>query len=196
MATLSLKAIYNYDPSIFDGFSVPSLGDLPSDMTVRDNAPLLSKDTAIEKIVFDTMGMSLVYTDPDDLKQAITTWTKVYRPIWVDLYQTVCFKYNAIWNKDAHITETHDGNYHNENEGTGTHNVTGYDSTSFSPDTQDVGSGSNDGNDHYTDTREEVGNIGITSTQELIQKSRDIAGFSIYEYISNSFKNAFCVMVY
>ena len=32
--------------------------------------------------------------------------------------------------------------------------------------------------------------------QDMIQKEREIAKFSLYEYISNSFKNRFCLMVY
>lgn len=40
------------------------------------------------------------------------------------------------------------------------------------------------------------GNQGVTMTQDMIQKEREIAMFSLYEYISNSFKNRFCLMVY
>lgn len=40
------------------------------------------------------------------------------------------------------------------------------------------------------------GNQGVTMTQDMIQKEREVAQFSLYEYISNSFKNRFCLMVY
>lgn len=40
------------------------------------------------------------------------------------------------------------------------------------------------------------GNQGVTMTQDMIQKEREIVQFSLYEYISNSFKNRFCLMVY
>ena len=45
-------------------------------------------------------------------------------------------------------------------------------------------------------SRTEQGNIGITSTQQLIKEEREIAEFNIYEYITQSFKERFCIMVY
>ena len=196
MATLTLNALYDYDPSIFDGFRVPALLDLDDSIARRTNAPVLSKKTAIEKIIFDTLGLSLVYPSADDLRQAITTWTETNFSVWVGLYQTMVLRYNPIWNKDGVITETHNGSYSNHSDGTGTHNVTGYDSAQFSPDTQDIGNNNGNGSDEYTNTRTETGNIGITSTQELIERERNIAGFSLYQYIADSFKYTFCVCCY
>lgn len=42
----------------------------------------------------------------------------------------------------------------------------------------------------------ETGNIGITSSQQLIREQRDVVQFNIYEYITNSFKRRFCLLVY
>lgn len=47
-----------------------------------------------------------------------------------------------------------------------------------------------------TDTRIETGNIGITTTQQMIKEEREISEFSIYDYIADDFKREFCVMVY
>lgn len=40
------------------------------------------------------------------------------------------------------------------------------------------------------------GNIGVTSSQQLIEEERRVAQFNIYDYIINSFKNRFCLLVY
>lgn len=40
------------------------------------------------------------------------------------------------------------------------------------------------------------GNQGVTMTQDMLAKEREISLFNLYEYISNSFKNRFCLMVY
>lgn len=40
------------------------------------------------------------------------------------------------------------------------------------------------------------GNIGVTTTQSMIEQEREIAKFNIYDYIINSFKNRFCLLVY
>jgi len=47
-----------------------------------------------------------------------------------------------------------------------------------------------------TDTRVESGNIGITTTQQMIREEREVARFSIYEHIADDFKQNFCILVY
>lgn len=47
-----------------------------------------------------------------------------------------------------------------------------------------------------TITTRRYGNQGVTMTQDMIAKEREVAKFNLYEYIANSFKNRFCLMVY
>ena len=42
----------------------------------------------------------------------------------------------------------------------------------------------------------ETGNIGLTTTQAMIEAERNLVKFNIYDYIINSFKARFCVLVY
>lgn len=44
--------------------------------------------------------------------------------------------------------------------------------------------------------RTERGNIGITSTQQLIKEEREVSLFRLYEYIADDFKKNFCILVY
>ena len=48
-------------------------------------------------------------------------------------------------------------------------------------------------NNKYTKT---VGNMGSNTFQDLIESERNILEFNIYEYIAESFKQTFCIMVY
>ena len=41
-----------------------------------------------------------------------------------------------------------------------------------------------------------TGNIGVTSSQQLIQAEREVAEFNIVDFITKSFKNRFCLMIY
>ena len=43
---------------------------------------------------------------------------------------------------------------------------------------------------------QEHGNIGVMSTQELVQKSRELALFNIFDIIVTDFIKQFCIMVY
>lgn len=40
------------------------------------------------------------------------------------------------------------------------------------------------------------GNIGVTTTQQLIKEQREIERFNLYDYILDSFKMRFCILVY
>lgn len=54
-------------------------------------------------------------------------------------------------------------------------------------------------NEHVSEvfTRKRGGNIGVTMSQQLIQAELDVRPkLNIYKYISNSFKNRFCNMIY
>lgn len=40
------------------------------------------------------------------------------------------------------------------------------------------------------------GNIGVTTTQQMIEAQRNVVKFNIYDYITDDFKENFCVLVY
>ena len=62
------------------------------------------------------------------------------------------------------------------------------------------GSTSESGTSSGTETEEyeriEQGNIGLTSTQQLIKEEREVDQFEIDDYIINDFKKQFCILVY
>lgn len=47
-----------------------------------------------------------------------------------------------------------------------------------------------------TTTRLEQGNIGVTTTQSMIKEERDVDTFNLMDYIIDSFKKRFCILVY
>lgn len=40
------------------------------------------------------------------------------------------------------------------------------------------------------------GNIGVTTTQQMLQQEREVAKFNLYDYISQMFKERFCLLIY
>lgn len=57
-------------------------------------------------------------------------------------------------------------------------------------------SGTTTGEESEDYTRIEQGNIGVTSTQQLIKEEREVVQFEIDDYIINDFKKQFCILVY
>ncbi len=87
---------------------------------------------------------------------------------------------------------------------------TGTDTGTVSRATTDTGTVGETSTDTGTVTDEELdtgtvelkktgnskGNIGVTTTQQMIEQERGVVEFNIYDYITESFKRRFCIMVY
>lgn len=60
------------------------------------------------------------------------------------------------------------------------------------------GSDSDKSNDNYTNVHKArlFGNIGVTTSQQMLQSELDIARWNLYEHIADLFCNEFCIMVY
>lgn len=62
----------------------------------------------------------------------------------------------------------------------------------------ETGSGSNSENETVGESlhTRRTGNIGVTTTQQMIREERDVVTFSTIKYITESFKKHFCLLVY
>lgn len=251
MATMSILGLYNYDNTIFDGLTLPTAADITNEAEKVSNPWVPNKQDFISYLIMQAAEMELVYASAPVMATMITVWSAAHSYEWKQLYNTMLYKYNPIWNKDGLWKETRDLDGKNErtanldttdtrtytnltdehtltnltNTQTGAieHDVTGFDVNSYSPNTRDnynqlknVGTGSEKnvrngedkniekitGTDKYytedngTITREESGNIGVTMTQEMIQRQREIVQFNLYDYIARQFIKQFCLMVY
>lgn len=204
MATLSILGLYNYDPTIFDGLALPGLSDITSEAEKVSNPWIPDKDDFIAYLCMQLAELSLVYASAPIMSTMIAVWSAAHRNEWVQLYNTMLYKYNPIWNKDGSYTETRNlatsGKSSGKASGETKNDVTGYDSNAYSPNIRNTNDGSqsaeSSGSETETITRTEAGNIGVTMTQEMIERQREIVKFNLYEYITQEFKNQFCVMVY
>lgn len=162
---LSIVGLYNFDPDVFSGLTVPDGMD---------------RDTVINEILFQCAELELVYPSFNLMKLAINNWSKVESKIWEKLYNTENLEYNPIWNVDGTVTEI----------GTAgsTGSTKGYNSNSW------LDNSKISADDTRTTTR--TGNIGVTTTQQMIREEREVAEYSTIYYIVNSFKKRFCLMVY
>lgn len=213
MAKLSILGLYNYDPTIFDGLSLPTASDITNEAEKVADPWIPDKSDFISYLCMELAELELLYPSAAVLGAMITVWSRTHRPEWVQLYNTMLYKYNPIWNKDGFYKETHNltitddysvTNMKTAHTGDVKQNVTGYDSNTYSPDTQTQqdtadttnGTTKNTHSDRGTLTKEESGNIGVTMTQEMIRQQRDVVQFNLYDYIVQSFKRSFCLMVY
>lgn len=205
---LSILSLYKFDPSIFDGLELPTPDQIPADAELIDNPPELDRETLIWRICFNLAELSLVYSDPEIMRDAIRVWAATRYYTWLRMYETLLYKYNPIWNKDGSYTETRSLQTQQQSSGSAqssgsySHDVTGFDRNSYAPDTQDRSTGqsaqnaSGSGSEAETITRREYGNIGVTMTQDMIERQRAVVEFNLYDYIVQDFKREFCIQIY
>lgn len=206
---LSILGMYNDDETIFDNMDIPDG---------------LDKEMVIQNILLECAELEILYTRPDILKKAIEVWAYSNRYQWQTLYDTMFFDYNPLWNVDATVNDTENttrtDNRDITTNSTGqdkeTRNLTdiesvkGFNSNSWAEHTRNVGTGtdthdyksnsktdddlSSNGSRTYQQRR--TGNIGVTSSQDLIKQEREIANFNLIMIITQSFKERFCLLVY
>lgn len=196
--SVMLATMYNFDRSIFDGVDLP------------DN---LSADDFINTLLAQYGEMPVLYSHPPLLKSLIATWSNTSQYTWEHLAETLKAEYNPIENYDRseNSTDVINGsmttNVSNNatSNDTGKTQVYGYNdlttpaddsasaSTSASNSTSD-----SDGTTHTTTSHDSRvhGNIGVTTTQRLLQAEREVAMFNVYDEICRDFMKRFLIWVY
>ena len=186
----SILGMYEYDNTIFDGLVMPTYTD-PDNITHTPN-----KTDVINNIMLKCAELELIYPNIALMKLAIETWCNAELDSWNKLYTTQVIEYNPIWNVDADITQQRKINRKITGDDDNTHSVQGFNSSTWAAadkDERDITNEEHTG-ENFTESR--TGNIGVTASQDLIKKEREIASFNIVDYITESFKKRFCLMVY
>lgn len=153
------------------------------DNTMFDNMVLpdgIDKDTLVFNLLCETAEMEVVYPNPAFMKSAVTMWSKKNLESWNKMSATTKLEYNPIENYDR-MEEWND-------QGNAVSRVAGYNESEL------VKAG--DGDTYSTHKGRTHGNIGVTTSQQMIEEERRVAQFNMYDYIVQDFKRRFCVMVY
>lgn len=197
-ATLSVLGLYNWDNSIFDGFSLPNTVDA---------------ETLRNLIFTETAELEVLYSDPSIFNMILRSWSKSRVEDWKRVESALNAEYSPIENYDR--TETHNDVYtrnlaeRGSNNSTETHAENGkkaaFDSDALVDTDSSIGNSSTDDSNssEYTggDSREinirAHGNIGVTTNQQMIEAEIAMRhNHNLYNIILNDFINKFCLGVY
>lgn len=211
-AILSTLMLYKYDNTIFDAFLVP--GDMDKENVI--NSILI--ETSEMSVIYpspDSIKLAIdIWT-----KKNFEVWNELYKTLHYE-YNPI-HNYDRTENGkdvlDGKNVETRDLTNKDEYErnlvdsGDNLNKVAAY-NDGLADSSQQIGSTKYTGNS--TDTKRDTGkvdnktdntnthylrafgNIGVTSTQELIQSQRETVQFNLTDYIVNDYKEHFCVAVY
>ena len=216
-AIISLMGLYQYDNTVMDQLKLPAELDRTN---VIDNIIL---ETAELEILWPDPNI-LKYMIGIWSSRRLKIWEDLYNstvleynPIW-NKDGTITETEAEGINRKADNTETRNlTGSRNETRNLAdsvTHSVYGYNSSTAAPESTSSGTDTGTDNISLTDAgtiknngtgtedrnvtrkRVEQGNIGVTSTQQLIKEQREVVEFSIIEKIITDFKQQFCLQVY
>ena len=220
-ATLDLMGIYNYDPTILDLMQIPAALDR---QTLIDNLIMETAEMEILYSNADFLKSAIGSWSAKNLhvwEELYETTQYEYNPIWNKDGTIIELETRDLKGSD-HTTDNTDRVDNLQDKETrnlndkNLHSVYGFNSSSAAPESQDEGEYKGDDTfDHTgrqdvdrefqkntTDTgtvkheRTEQGNIGLTPTQELIEKQRDVVKFNLMDVIIKDFMQRFCIGVY
>lgn len=209
-ATLSIAGLYSWDDHIFDQMVVPAG---------------VNKQNVIDNILLECAELTVIYPDWEFMRNAIGAWSTKEQEIWQKVYDLEHMDYNPIENYDRYEDELENiGNKgqtmqvgssettNSTTQNTDTVNrVAGFNSNDLANQSQaetndmNVGRGGNLASDMSYSNNDQTrsrgsrihGNIGVVTTQSMMLQQLDVLPkVHIDDYIINSFKERFCILVY
>ena len=173
VATLSLLGLYSFRGDILDDFKLPEGID---------------RDDFVEMLLFDTAELELLTPDPDIMKQLLGRWSNVRVNAWSKMLDTETVEYNPIHNYDRQEDWVDDGTGSSVTD----LSVAGFNDADMA-DRERTGTGTTTQSRH---TARISGNIGVTTTQQMLESERESRKYSTVYEIIGEFKERFCLLVY
>ena len=209
-ATLSIAGLYSWDDHIFDQMQVP-VG--------------VNKQNIIDNILLECAELSVIYPDWDFMRKAIGSWSAKELEVWNKLYNLEQMEYNPIENYDRYEDElenignkgqtmkvgSSESTTNNLQNTDTTNRVAGFNGDSLADQSQaetkdmNTGRGGNLATDMAYSNNDQTrsrgsrihGNIGVTTSQQMVESEWNLRPkVHIDDFIINSFKERFCILVY
>ena len=188
-AVMTIIGLYNWDESLFDGMHLPDE---------------ITKEDFIDELLSMAGGQNVLYPDFDMMKRLITTWSGRRIASWEKMALALNTEYNPVHNYDRHedYTDTRNltGGYTDKVEGTDSQKVAAFDSDIMQPRSENnvdntITRSYNDGGNIKHEAHL-YGNIGVTTSQEMIEAELGLRKTDLIEIIIGEFIGRFCLDVY
>lgn len=188
-------------------------GDLFQGLTLPEG---LAKNTLTNNILLQGGEFEVLYSDPFFLQNAISIWADREADTFKRWVDALAIEYAPLENYDRHEdwTDTLDsdgtsrttGTNDTSTSGTVTTDVSAYDSTGYQPKEKVTTAETidNDTTENNTSTLDNEGvhtgrihgNIGVTTSQQMLESELDLGYWNIYSRITDMFLKEFCIMIY
>lgn len=206
---ISFNGLYTWDNHLFDDLKLPEG---------------IIKDILIDTLLLESSELEVLYPVPDVMRRALGVFSNARSYKWTTAYNTINLKYNPIENYDRMETTTRDYEHNNTNTTNDTQKTTNkqtdsetvdvskyaFDSNTATPTdnnlrnqnlstdvdySETLGAENKENHTENINTRTH-GNIGVTTSQQMLQSEREVADFDIYNYIVKDIITHLTVEVY
>lgn len=176
----------------------------------------LVKKTLTDNILLQGGEFEVLYSDPWALQNFISVWADREQATFQRWVDALAIEYAPLENYDRHEdwtdtlnsdgTSRTTGTNDTSTSGTVTTDVSAYDSSSYQPKDKVTSSETidNDTTENNTSTLDNEGvhtgrihgNIGVTTSQQMLESELDLGYWNIYSRITDMFLKEFCIMIY
>lgn len=190
---LTMIGMYNYDNSLFDGITLPAG---------------INKDVLVPEILRQCDEYEILYPNLDFLKAMIGNWSQKHYRTFEKWVEGLAEEFNPLHNYDRHeiYTDTHKSDSTSQSSTQTSSNadrkVSAYDASTMQPKENETSGGSgtgsavNSSNDEIKHEAHLYGNIGVTTSTQMLEDFLRVEGWNIYEHIAELFVDEFCIRVY
>lgn len=177
--TISVLGMWQFDNALFDKFQVPEQID---------------KQDVIDSILLECAELPVVYTNWDVLQCAIGLFSKRRIHSWERMAKALFEEYNPLHNFDRYEDSTDNENIASSGTANSVNTVNGYNGDAEHDRQNTSGtSETNRGNKHNAHL---YGNIGVTTSAQMLEGELEIRKHDLISIIVREFKENFCIMVY
>lgn len=176
-------------------------GDLWKDLTLPDG---IDRETLIDNILLKSGSFEVLYPDPDFLSYMIGVWSRKHQRTFEKWVKALAIDYDPLYNYDRTEEWTDDstgsGSSTSKTQSGTERKTSAYNSSTYQPDNQDQMTGdsisTDTGSTHGVHKGRMYGNIGVTTSQQMLQAELDIARFNLIDQITDLFLEEFVIPVY
>lgn len=183
--------------NILEEWSFDHSDDFFSDVVLDSR---LSKELLADRIRECCGNLICVYSERNTLKHYSDNFFKRNEKRFKDLTDTLFYEYNPLDNYDRTETTTltHEGSSTASSTSNGSTSRSAFNSATTHPVDASTGEASGENTENYTDitTNRTRGNIGVTSSMQLIESQRSLVMFDIIDRIVALWEVEFCLLIF
>lgn len=177
--TISVRGMWQFDSTLFDKLQVPTQ---------------IVKQDIVDAILLECAELPVLYTNWDVLQGAIGLLSKRRLHSWERMATALFEDYNPLHNFDRYEASSDDESTASSGSADSVNTVNGYNGDAEHDRQNTTGkSETKRGNKHNAHL---YGNIGVTTSAEMLEGELEIRKQDLISIIVREFKENFCIMVY